>query len=206
MKVENIYENTEVFIIKAKGFELVNEDGLFRIVNENTKTEGNTLVYTEFGVPEEWYEDDNEYFDAETLEVIKKGEEIDTDIDGKVYMVYNTSFTPETNKRLLEAYIRSKFPDIDLILNNISDMKKCLGNTEEVKALVKEEYRKFKDEDSIEVYLEWIDEKAKDAELSNQIAESRNLDEKIGQAEELLSEFEKQDPEKNKEEQIQGDN
>lgn len=205
MKVEDIYKNTELFI-KEKGFELVNEDGLFRIVNEGGKTEGNTLVYTKFELPKEWYEDDDAYFEPETLEVIKKGEEIDTNIDGKVYMVYNTSFTPETNKRLLESYIRSEFPDIDLILNNISDMKKCLGNIKEVKELVKEEYGKFQDEDSIEVYLEWIDKKGKDAELSDQVLESKNLDEKIEQAQEVLEEFEKKDPEQEKEGQTQADN
>lgn len=46
----------------------------------------------------------------------------------------------------------------------------------------------------------------KENKLKSVMEESKRLDEKIGQAEELLSEYEKQDPEQNKEGQTQADN
>lgn len=153
---KDITNNTsmkEEEIIKIDGIELKQEIEGFQIINEQpVELKGDTLLYILYG--DEWY-DDECYYGPEPIVEMHEGEEISINAikDAYLYMIYNSQFTPEVNRKLLKAYEA----DYEFIAKHINDLDKCLGGIDGIKQVVKDWHDESDSIMELEEYLEMIE-------------------------------------------------
>ncbi len=232
MEYERIENNGIKLYRKKYGMEKYDKHEQYYLDDKKIEAKkGNTLIYINYGPKyyregefDDWYGVQDEY------KLIEKGKKFERLEDTEIEIIYSADLDSETNRKLLVANLNANFYFIE---EHLEDVVECMGGFEGFKKLVEdiyhraeevndnmcrsldeyfdeyeEEYKKIqnKNKGSKDLYEKiGLEEKSKDTELSGEIKESKELDKKIERAEELLSEYEKQDPEQNKEGQTQAD-